>query len=410
MHTLRTLTPSSPKSSSPLFLTSALWLIAVLLSTFVLPAHADDAGPNKDATPPDVIVFNNGDQLTGKFVRAVSGNVVFHSDIAGDLTVGWDKVKEIRSANKFAVIEKGQPLTKAARAQVPHGAISVENQQMHINPSTGEPKTLPVKDAAYVIDEPTFNKEIRTQPGLLHGWSGEITGGASIVKATDNTTTFNGTAALVRTIPEVNWLDPRNRTSIGFNGSYGKITSPAFTVGGVTTPSTFAKTAIYHAEAERDQYFSPRFYVLAQTAFDHNFSQGLDLQQIYGGGVGWTVLKTPKQMLDVKATVQYEKQSFLTSGAGSNQDLIGSTFAANYGLKLPKDIVFTEQVSYIPAYNNSNAYSGNESSTLTLPVYKRLGLSVAAIDSYLNDPPASEPPTKRNSFQFTTGVTYSLGH
>jgi len=32
--------------------------------------------------------------------------------------------------------------------------------------------------------------------------------------------------------------------------------------------------------------FSPRFYGLAQVAFDHNFSQSLNLQQIYGAGIG----------------------------------------------------------------------------------------------------------------------------
>jgi len=29
--------------------------------------------------------------------------------------------------------------------------------------------------------------------------------------------------------------------------------------------------------------------------FDHNYGQDLNLQQIYGGGLGWTALKTPKQ-------------------------------------------------------------------------------------------------------------------
>jgi hypothetical protein len=403
-------TPTLTRSSSPLRkqipIVAAL---AMLLACAAIPPGAA-AADEKDKTPPDVIVFKNGDQLTGKFVRAVGDTVLFHSDIAGDINVGWDKIREIHSANKFAVIEKDQPLTKAARAQIPHGAISISDSQMRVSPDSGESKTIPVKQAAFVIDEPTFDKEIGHQPGILHAWSGTLTGGATIVKATDNTTTFNGAFAVVRTIPEVNWLNVRNRTSLGFNGSYGKITTPAFTVGGVLTPATFAKTAIYHAEAERDEYFSPRLYVLAQTAFDHNFSQGLDLQQIYGGGLGWTVLKRPRQTLDLKATAQYEKQQFLASGTGNEQDLVGSTFAANYLLKLPRSIAFTEQIAFIPSYNNSRAYSGNESSLLAVPVFKRLSLAIGAIDSYLNDPPSTEPPTKRNSFQFTTGVSYSLGH
>ena len=39
---------------------------------------------------------------------------------------------------------------------------------------------------------------------------------------------------------------------------------------------------------------------------------------------------------------------------------------------------------------------------------KALSFSVGTLDSYLNDPPASLPPTKRNSFQFTMGLTYAI--
>jgi len=77
-------------------------------------------------------------------------------------------------------------------------------------------------------------------------------------------------------------------------------------------------TSIFHTDAERDEYFSPKFFALAQTAFDHNYAQGLNLQQVYGGGIGWTAIKSGRQELDLKGTVQYEKQVF--QDAASNQD------------------------------------------------------------------------------------------
>jgi hypothetical protein len=39
------------------------------------------------------------------------------------------------------------------------------------------------------------------------------------------------------------------------------------------------------------------------------------------------------------------------------------------------------------------------------PTYKRLGFTVGTQDNYLNDPAAG---SKKNSFQFTAGLTYSL--
>jgi heme-binding NEAT domain protein len=151
---------------------------------------------------------------------------------------------------------------------------------------------------------------------------------------------------------------------------------------------------------------SPRFFALAQTAFDHNYAQDLHLQQIYGGGVGWTFLKTPRQEADVKATIQYEKQQFI-SGSSSNQNLIGSTIALAYVLH-HKLVTYTQGLAFIPAFNNPHAYSANETNTLAFPAYKNFSFSLGTLDSYLNNPPDSLPPTKRNSFQFTMGLTYAF--
>jgi len=172
-------------------------------------------------------------------------------------------------------------------------------------------------------------------------------------------------------------------------------------------PETVTKSAIYHAAAERDQYFSPRFYALAQTAFDHNFSQDLQLQQIYGGGIGFTVFKSPKQEADLKATLQYEKQTFIDAAPGSNLNLFGSTFEADY-IRHVKLFTYTHSLAYIPAYNQSRAYSANETDTIAFPTFKNLSFSLGTTDSYLNDPPASLPPTERNSFQFTMGLSYAI--
>ncbi len=147
----------------------------------------------------------------------------------------------------------------------------------------------------------------------------------------------------------------------------------------------------------------PAFFALAQTAFDHNYAQGLNLQQVYGGGIGWTAIKSGKQELDLKGTLQYEKQDFQT--AASNQDLIGSTLSEVYHRNLPRKLVFTESSAILPAWNNSSAYSANGSVRLALPVFKRLALTVTATDNFLNDPSAGY---QKNSFQFVTAAAYSL--
>ncbi len=362
------------------------------------------------AADPDVLVLTNGDTLHGKFVGEIAGKVTFHTDALGDVTLTWDKIKELHTAANFAIIGSDVKIRgKKQAAQIPVGSFDVSKENLTLHPAkTAAPAPAPmaVKNVQFITDEATVDKQIYHSPSLMQGWNGSATAGAAIVTATQNQYTFSGGVGLVRVVPTVSWLAPRDRTSMDFTGSYGKITQPAYVAAGVLVPEVVTKSAIYHADAERDEYLSPRFFALAQTAFDHNFGQDLDLQQIYGGGLGWTVYKTARQEADLKATVQYEKQLFIT-GTPNSVNLVGSTFAVNYALHL-KLLTYTQGLEYIPAYNQMSAYSANETNTFAFPAYKNLSFSMGTLDSYLNNPPASLPPTKRNSFQFTMGLTYAI--
>jgi Protein of unknown function, DUF481 len=382
-----------------------------LVATLVFLSSAGRLFAADDKAPPDVIVFTNGDQLSGKFVQAIGDSVTFHSDIVGDINIDWSKIKELHTGQKVGVIEKGvQFKHHQIPASVPVGTMSVADQQITVQPTTNATiAPIPIKNAHFIVDETTMNKQLRGHPGFFQAWNGAATAGLTIVEATQNQYSFNGAVALARVVPTVSWLDPRNRTTVDYSQSYGKITDPAYTApDGTFVPSTFSKSSILHADAERDEYVTPRFYFLGMMSFDHNYSQSLDLQQIYGGGIGYTVIKTPTQELDVKATVQYERQAFFNTVMNENQDLIGSTFGAYYTLHLPNSIIFSQQVLYIPAWNNLHAYSIAETDALTFPAYKNFGFTLGTLDTYLNNVPLTFPPTKRNSFQFTAGVTYTI--
>ena len=386
---------------------SSLFRMAVLAALALLITTANSAAQAASKDSVDVLVLSNGDTLHGKLVSEVGGKVTFHTDSLGDVSVGWDKIKERHAAGNFTVLNKGvKPKSKSQAAQVPTGPIDVADGSLNVHGSNA-PAPIPVKDAQYIVDAPSFDKQLRHSPNFFTGWNGAATAGATLVQATQNQYTISGSLGLIRVVPTASWLNPRNRTTADVSLSYGKITQPAYSSGGVVVAPVVTKSSIYHIDAERDEYVSKRFFVLAQTAFDHNFAQDLQLQQIYGGGIGWTVFSTPRHQADLKATMQYERQEFISSSSGTSQDLVGSTFAANYLLKT-KLFTYTQGLQFIPAYNTPRAYSANETNTLALPAYKNLAFSVGTLDSYLNGPPTSLPPTKRNSFQFIMGLTYAI--
>ena len=372
---------------------------------FVSAAAAQVTGAvTKAATPakpaPDMIVFKNGDQLSGTLVRGVGNNIVFKSDMAGEITVSLDKVKELRSNGSFALLRKDVPVT---RTSAHPGTIIVSDGKVTLANPEGEPEVVPIKEMSYLIDQATYDRELERKPGPLFGWNGTVTGGATLVRSTTNGNTFTAGVSLVRAIPTVPFLPSRNRTSLNFQETYGKQTTPVIPQTIPASPDVTVKTSILHADAERDEYFSPKFYALAQTSFDHNFAQGLDLQQVFGTGIGWTPIKSAKQQLDVKADIHYEKQQFTPPGI--SQNLIGSTFSDSYRRTLPRKLLFTQTANVLPAWNNFDAYSANVTAGIALPLFKRLSMLFTTTDNYLNDP---APGFKKNSFQFVTGVTYSL--
>jgi hypothetical protein len=356
---------------------------------------------------PDVLIFTNGDQLTGHLVSAAGGSVVFKSDMAGEITIPVDKVKELRSATTFAVLRKGPPskanLVGKGDVHIADGNLTVTSSG---RPSATIAATIATKDLGFLVDTPTYDKQVDHRVKFTEGWTGSITGGATIVRSTDDATSLTAGISLARTMPSVAFLPLRNRTTFNLIETYGKATSKVIPPPPVQTPplptDTITKTSIFHADAERDEYFNPRFYALADTAFDHNFSQGLDLQQIYGVGIGWTPIQTAKQQLDLKADLHYEKQKLQT---GPNPNLIGTIFGENFHRNLPHKLLFTETGAFIPGWNHSSDYSANVTGALILPIYKRLSTSLSATDNYLNNPAQFY---NRNSFQFVAGVTYSL--
>jgi hypothetical protein len=342
----------------------------------------------------DVLIFTDGEKLIGQLESATSSSVKFKSNMAGELTVEWSKIQELHSSEKFAAIPKDTKLTKSSDlSKVPQGTVNMTDQHLAVTGGPGQSQTMPVGNVGNVVSEASFQKAFE-RTSLLHGWTGGATAGISLTEATQKSQTYTAAVNLVRSVPTENWMDLRSRTMFNFNEAYGKITQPA-------TPTV--KTSLFHLDLEQDWYVSSRVFVFGQALLDHSYSQGLDLQQTYGGGVGFVVFKTPNQELDFKASMDYINQRYADSSL--NKSLIGSVFGETYDRKFAHGILFDEQAGFTPAWNDTSAYSAFASAALTLPVYHHFGLTLGALDNFLNSPP---PGFKKNSFQFTVGATYSF--
>lgn len=373
---------------------------ALLLAGCLFPAPPTRAADAAAKPQPDVLVFANGDKLNGKLDHEAGGSVFFASDNAGTVEVPWAKLKGVHTEEPFAVIETGSPVGRnKPNLDIPVGPISIDGDTLTVTTKDGV-RQIPVKNIAFIVDQATFEKNVYKKQGLTQGITGAISAGVSTVSSTQNSVSINTAVVLSRAVPPVPWMPAHQRTLLNFSNNYGKVTQP-------NTPTV--KTSILHAGIEEDQYLSPRFYLLGQGTWDHNYSQGLDLQQLYGGGAGYTAIKDAKQELDVTGIIDYTKQAFAASATAPayTNNLIGSSFGDNYIRKFPRKIVFTEIALFNPAWNTPSDYSANVALGASFPVVKNFGFSLGLIDSYLNDPP---PGFKGNSVQFNLALTYAIQH
>lgn len=381
---------------------------AVLLGLLALSLAQISWADDKPGT--DVLTFVNGDQLTGTLISEADGKLVFHSNMSGDVSVPVSKVKSLRTDGKYAVIPSHTKLTAGQAApQIPVGTLAATTDAVSVSGEGGNIRTVPMTDVSFLVQSAEFQKQTGKGPGILKGWTGPITLGATLVDATQTSRSFNGAISLVRAIPTVNWVKPKNKTIFDATASYGLVREPA--IAGVQDASS-AKTNILHGDLERDQYVTTRFYYLVDASADHNVGSGLQVQQDYGGGAGATIISEKTRTLDVKGDVHYEKQDFYPSEifpTGQSINLVGATIAENYTEKLPRSLVLSESGLIQPAFNTPantpSAYTAQVIAALVFPVYKNFGFSVGSQDNFINNPPAG---FKKNTFQFTAGITYTL--
>jgi hypothetical protein len=368
-------------------------------------AHAD-APVGKDT-----ITFANGDQLTGSLVKVVYGTVSFHSDVLGDLTIPLTKIKAMHTAKPFAAGANDQHLTKQnLAAMIPVGTIALENETLQVTLPQAEVKSFPATDLAFMLDQQAFQRELHSQSNFLYGWTGSATLGASVVKATNSAQTYTGLVSLVRAIPTIAGMPAGSKTTLNTSATYGLAKDPQIVSGNdVFQTASVTKTNILHGDLEYDKFFTPMIFGLVSGSADHNFGNGLQLQQAYGAGIGWGILRSPTNDLAVKVILQYEQQQFyngLTGGLGTpTENFVGAQVNETWNRTFAHNVKFNEYVTISPTFNVVKGYSGVAGASLLFPLYKNLNFSLSSTDNYLGDPPEG---FQRNTFQFTSGITYTL--
>ena len=93
--------------------------------------------PSKPEEPKEILIFKNGDQITGKLLNSTGTKIKFDSEVAGEITVPLEKIKELKSDRPFAIVPK-EPKGFKKREPVVEGIIQLEAKGIIVVPVTPE--------------------------------------------------------------------------------------------------------------------------------------------------------------------------------------------------------------------------------------------------------------------------------
>jgi len=333
----------------------------------------------------DTLTFLNGDQVTGTLVRADAHACVFRSDMAGELTAPWSRIKELRTHEPYVVVRRDRSTVQ--------GSLLAFGPSLQVFPANGTAEeSLDAGDVGMIVDPKTYAEAVAAHPAPWQAWRGLVSGGFSQVSATQSSTSYATQVDLQRPVPTLAWLPQQSETLLHFSGTYGKLSQP---------DEPTVRTSIYSAAIEQDLDLKARLFVFGNTKLDHNLAQGLELQQSYGGGVGWKLIESAATQLDLRADLHFTHQRFLSAAA---EQFLASSFTESLHESYGK-IVWTQSLSLTPSYTNGLAYQMAGLSSWAVPLYRSFALNFTVVDSYLNNP---QPGFLRNSLQYSTGIQFTI--
>ena len=331
----------------------------------------------------DQITIKNGDKLTGTIISSDAKTLVIKTEYADLVTIKWDFVQEIESAQPLYVGTKG--------GQVIVGPVTTSDSKLAV--TTKESGSVPVAKAD-VTSLRNADEEKKAEaaldrlqhPHLGDLWGGTLDTGLGLVRGNSDSSNFTFGLNAVRAAT-------RDKITLYTNSAFSRSE-----VNGVT-----ATTAQAIAGGVRyDLNISDRAFGFGTVDLFNDRFQALDLRTVIGAGGGYHAIKDSRTTFDLLAGGTFNREFFTTFNRSSAEVLLGETLTR----KFLASSAFNEAFFFYP----NLSYTGNYRSTLSLGLItkltKLLSWQTSFNDYYLSNPP---PGKKSNDLLFSTGLRLTFG-
>ena len=325
----------------------------------------------------DRVFLSNGDRLTGTVVLSEGKNLTLHTDYAGDLTLDWAQVKSVESDEDMHVEFKD------GRTAV--GRLSSGDGQLQIATKSGGTVGLPIAEVKSLRGESAYEKA--RHPGMLEGWKSGLNLGFALTRG--NSQTKNISLAFSATRQTFD-----DKLSAYANSVYATNDAPG------ASPSTTANTAGGGLRYDHD--LNKKLFAFGIADFFSDALQGLNLRSVFGGGLGYHVIKHEDTTLDLLAGADYTHESYTTL----SRNLIALIVGEELSHKLGKSTTLNQRLNFYPDVNHAGDFRTTFDFGTVTKIHKWLGWQNSFSDIYVTDPPAGK---KQNDVILTTGLNVSFG-
>lgn len=344
----------------------------------------------------DQVTLKNGDRLTGTVVKSDGKTLVLHTDAAGDVTIQFAAIQEIRTDKELHVTLKG--------GKTAVGPVTTADGKIEIATTTGGTVEAPKDDVTLIrndAEQTAFDKALH--PGLRHGWTGGANIGFSIARG--NSETENLALAF-------------NAVHASLNDKITLYASSIDTTNNLATPSTVAN--LNNGGLRYDRNVNPDLFAFGAADFSSNALQFLDLRAVYTGGFGFHAIKSDATTLNFLGGINYTHETYSNGplvtpittpptyvSYGVTNRFVALTLGEELNHKLGKSTVVTQNFYLYPNLQQTGEYRGNLNLGTVTKINKWFGWQNQFGDVYVSNPPTG---TKNNDLIITTGLNFSFTH
>jgi len=316
----------------------------------------------------DEVRLKNGDKLTGQIVRMQEDKLILKTTYAGKITIIWQEVAGIHIYGSVKIVLKDETTLEGTTEADEDGKMKLNTVKLVA------PATFSLEDVRAINPEPVKTVKITARAN------------ASVTSERGNTKSdnyyFDG-EFVART--------KKNRYTIGGELSNEKADD-------VTTSQNWLAYGNY------SHFLNEKWYLYANTLFEHDEFKDLNLRSTLGAGAGYQFFETPLLNLSISAGLSMVDENF---DVAEDNDYSAGQWTVNYDQYFLDKFVqlFHVNTGFI-SLEDANDWFLKTRTGLRFPLYKGLTATLQYNFDWNNQPSAAAETEEDTKFIFLLGYEF----